>query len=104
MPSPAQGLLHDSARGHHERAVQGPQGPPGPPGPPGNTRWFGSHGNATDLVEYIRCKIIKSITKKSRSNQVLIQTVTYRTETTTITKHKCTFSISPHMYFNLAIK
>ncbi|XP_031655826.1 collagen alpha-1(XVII) chain-like isoform X1 [Oncorhynchus kisutch] len=52
------GLLRDVVDNRSQleksQVVQGPPGPPGPPGRPGFSRVFGSHSNATDLVEYIR--------------------------------------------------
>ncbi|XP_021414891.2 collagen alpha-1(XVII) chain [Oncorhynchus mykiss] len=52
------GLLRDVVENRSQleksQVVQGPPGPPGPPGAPGFSRVFGSHSNATDLVEYIR--------------------------------------------------
>lgn len=52
----AHGVLHDILREYNSSILQGPAGPPGPPGPPGSSRWFGSHGNVTELLEYIKCK------------------------------------------------
>lgn len=53
---PAHDLLRDIVRNHNERVTQGPPGLPGPPGPPGYSRLFGSHANATEIVEFIKSK------------------------------------------------
>lgn len=88
-----------------ERVTHGPPGLPGPPGPPGYTQWFGSHRNATDLVEYIKCKRFYFFTNKQRILNPNCD-VKDRKEIMTkmITKQKSTLSMSLHMYLNLPIK
>lgn len=50
--SAAHGVVRDIMREYRHVF----QGPPGPPGHPGYSHWLHSHGNATDLVEYIKCE------------------------------------------------
>lgn len=54
----AQGLLRDVERYYNERIVQGLPGPPGPQGPPGYSRIFGSSTNITDIMEFIKSKVV----------------------------------------------
>lgn len=77
----AHGVLQDIVREYNSRVFQGPPGPPGPPGPAGYSRWFGSHGNATDLLEYIKCEQLHydvanhKFYSKSKLVEVLVDTV-----------------------------
>lgn len=54
----AHGVLHDILKDFNNSVFQGLPGPPGPPGPPGHTRGFVPHGNATELLEYIKCEFV----------------------------------------------
>ena len=52
----AHGVLHNIVSTYNSRIVQGPPGPAGPPGPPGYSGFSGTYGNATELLEYIKCE------------------------------------------------
>lgn len=74
----AQGLLRDVERYYNERVVQGLPGPQGPQGPPGYSRLFGSSTNITDIMEFIKSKVVLNTvgynvppTEKGRQESVL---------------------------------